>query len=181
MTGMGGGGARLESAATFFGATVTGNRFVYVVDASGSMAGNRFRKATRELFRSVSNLRPDQQYYVVFFGVDSYPMYFPELSDDLVDATPESRQRLARWMRNVEPRYQTATNGKRAMLLALSLEPDAVYLLTDGAFTDDTVLTLLTMDDNAVPIHTIAFSSPAGQWDLQRIAQKHHGTYRFVR
>ena len=61
LSGSGGGGGIERGGATFFGTTVPGTRFVYVVDASRSMAGNRFRKAKHELVRSVSNLRPDQQ------------------------------------------------------------------------------------------------------------------------
>jgi len=77
LLGSGGGGFGQAGTATFFGTTVAGSRFVYVVDASRSMAGRRFTKAKRELFRSVANLRPDQQYYVIFFGLDSYPRMFP--------------------------------------------------------------------------------------------------------
>jgi hypothetical protein len=177
----GGGGAGLDGVATFFGATVPGTRFVYVVDASRSMAGTRFRQAKRELFRSVSNLREDQQYYVIFFGLDAYPMYFPEPWPELVASVPETWRRLHRWMRHVDPQAQPATNGKSAMLLALALEPDAIYLLSDGAFTDDTAAALLAMDENEIPIHTIAFGSEDARVDLERIAGQHQGTYRFVR
>ena len=181
LSGSGGGGGIERGGATFFGTTVPGTRFVYVVDASRSMAGNRFRKAKHELVRSVSNLRPDQQYYVIFFGLDTYPMYFPQPCPSLVASLPETWKRLHRWIRHVDPRTQPATNGKAAMLLALALEPDAVYVLSDGAFTDDTVPTLLAIDDNPVPIHAIAFGSEEARWDLQRISHKHQGTYRFVR
>jgi hypothetical protein len=181
LPGAGGGGVPQEGAATFFGTTVAGTRFVYVVDASRSMVGGRFRKATRELSRSVCNLRPDQQYYVIFFGLDCYPMYFPQPCPSLVPSMPETWRRLHQWMRNVDPRTQGATNGRSAMLLALALEPDAVYLLSDGAFTDDTVVSLLALEPNSIPIHTIAFGSEDARWDLQRIAHRHGGTYRFVR
>jgi len=177
----GGGGVVEEGGATFFGTTVPGTRFVYVVDASRSMAGTRFRKAKRELFRSVSNLRPDQQHYVIFFGYDTYPMYFPDPCPSLVPSIPESWKRLSRWMRHVDPNTQPATNGRTAILMALALEPDAVYLLSDGAFTDNTVPTLLTIGDNEIPIHTIAFGTQDARRDLQRIAEVHQGTYRFVR
>lgn len=178
----GGAGAGLDEAgATFFGTTVPGTRFVYVVDASRSMAGRRFRKAKRELYRSVSNLRPDQQHYVIFFGYDAYPMYSPELCPSLVPSIPDSWKRLSRWMRRVDPNTQPATNGRAAILMALALKPDAVYLLSDGAFTDDTVPTLLMIDDNEIPIHTIAFGNEAARGDLQRISAVHLGTCRFVR
>ncbi len=181
LSGGGGGGGVPDGAATFFGATAPGTRFVYVVDASRSMAGTRFRKAKRELFRSVSNLREDQQYYVIFFGLDAYPMYFPEPCPELVASVPETWRRLHRWMRQVDPQTQPATNGKSAMFLALELRPDAIYLLSDGAFTDDTAPVLLAMEENEIPIHTIAFGTEDARVDLERIAGKHQGTYRFVR
>jgi hypothetical protein len=181
LSGSGGVGSAGEGEATFFGTTAPGTRFVYVVDASRSMAGDRFRKAKRELFRSVSNLRPDQQHYVIFFGLDTYPMYFPQPCPRLVPSGPEAWRRLKRWMRHVDPRTQPATNGRPAVLLALALEPDAVYVLSDGAFTDDTVPTILAIDDNETPIHTIAFGTEDARGDLRRIAEAHQGTYRFVR
>ena len=181
LSGSGGGGGHPSGAATFFGTTAPGTRFVYVVDASRSMAGTRFRKAKRELFRSVSNLREDQHYYVIFFGLDAYPMYFPDPWPELVASVPDTWRRLHRWMRHVDPQTQPATNGRSAMLLALTLEPDAIYLLSDGAFTDDTAAALLGMDENEIPIHTIAFGTEDARVDLQRIADAHRGTYRFVR
>jgi hypothetical protein len=181
LSGGGGSGGGLEGGATFFGTTAPGTRFVYVVDASRSMAGTRFRKAKRELFRSVSNLREDQQYYVIFFGLDAYPMYFPQPWPEPVASVPQTWRRLHRWMGYVDPQTQPATNGKSAMMLALALEPDAIYLLSDGAFTDDTVAALLAMDRNEIPIHTIAFGTENARADLERIADEHQGAYRFVR
>ena len=84
-------------------------------------------------------------------------------------------------MGNVDPRTKPATNGKSAMLLALDLHPDAVYLLSAGVFTDDTVPALVAMAGSDIPIHTIAFGSEAARADLERIADHHAGTYRFVR
>jgi hypothetical protein len=98
-----------------------------------------------------------------------------------VTAEPKTWKRLHRWMGNVDPRTQPATNGKSAMLLALELDPDAIYLLSDGVFTDDTVPVLLAMSESEIPIHTIAFGSEAARADLERIADHHAGTYRFVR
>ena len=78
------------------------------------------------------------------------------------------------------------TRGKEAMAHALSLRPDAIYLLTDGIFTDKAHDVLLTMEGNPTPIHTIYFDKEGfNQRDravqiLEGIAKKHNGTFRNV-
>ena len=64
-------------AATFFGARSRGERFVFVVDNSNSMIRGRFETALLELIRTVDNMTPKQQFYVIFFSDTAYRMFHP--------------------------------------------------------------------------------------------------------
>jgi hypothetical protein len=63
----------------------------------------------------------------------------------------------------------------------LHLRTICALVASDGAFTDDATAALLTMENTEVPIHTITFGSEDARADLVRFADKHQGTYRFVR
>ena len=83
------------------------------------------------------------------------------------------------------------TNPFDAVRFAMSLSPDAIYILSDGEFTDRgrtefwlNEVNLLEDEVDGikpfVPIHTIALYSNEGGATLERLANTHGGTYRFV-
>ena len=64
------------------------------------------------------------------------------------------------------------------MRLAFGLQPDAIYILGDGAFTDDTVKHLLRRPMKDVTIHTVGFAiSPSAEQGFRLIAEKFHGVF----
>jgi hypothetical protein len=174
--------------ASFFGIEARGNAFVYIVDCSNSMAGRRWERALYELQRSIEGLDSDQAFYVVFFDNRAHAM-FGEKFDELKmrDANEANRLRFRRWMGSVK--LGDWTRPLESMQFALSLEPDAIYLLSDGEFQDDTVGYLKVANPNregrqqgleSIPIHTVCFESPIGQEQLGTIARDSGGTFRFV-
>jgi hypothetical protein len=174
--------------AVFFGTRSQGNRIVYVVDNSSSMKGGRFEAAIAELVRSVEALSPRQAFYVVFVSDQTYPMFYPQPATDLLPATPANKKRLAEWL----PKALLASGKNRelikAMDLAASLRPDAVYLLWDGDMRYSErvrleVMTHLTRPNQwTFPIHTLGMgiTSLDAEYNLTTIAQAHGGTYRRV-
>jgi hypothetical protein len=174
--------------AVFFGTRSQGNRIVYVVDNSSSMKDGRFEAAVAELVRSVDALSPRQAFYVVFVSDQTYPMFYPQPAADLLPATPANRKRLAEWL----PKALLASGKNRelikAMDLAASLRPDAVYLLWDGdmRYSEKVrldVMTHLTRPNQwSFPIHTIGMgiTSLDAENNLTAIAQANSGTYRRV-
>lgn len=162
--------------ASFFGIEAGGKSFVFVVDLSGSMAGHRFRFAKAELRRSLEKLSADQRYYIVFFNTVALPMP----SSEMLNATQQNRARTIRWISQV----QTGgfTNPWPALQVALDLEPDAIFFLTDGEF-DPLVVERIepASTSDSTPIHTIAFQSRDGEELLKAISRKTRGTYRFVK
>jgi hypothetical protein len=176
-------------AATFFGVNATGNRFVFVVDSSLSMKGGRFEVACQELHYAVSRLSPQQRFYVLFFDRNTCRMFDADDPEPrTVPATSENIQRLRSWMPNVELEFKT--NPFEAMQFAMSLRPDAIYLLSDGEFTDRGTTASWLKTENLVEdeidgikpivtIHTIGFYSK-DNGTLKDIADTYGGTYRFV-
>ncbi|MFP6574034.1 MAG: hypothetical protein VB912_02705, partial [Pirellulaceae bacterium] len=83
------------------------------------------------------------------------------------------------WLYTVELCLQT--RGSDAMKLALSLRPDAIYVLGDGAFTDNTTNQLTIPHNRRTPIFTLGMQvKERGKSQLTQIAKANNGTYRLV-
>ncbi|GIW99612.1 MAG: hypothetical protein KatS3mg111_2945 [Pirellulaceae bacterium] len=102
-------------------------------------------------------------------------------------ATEENVKHAQRWLQTLE--VDVGAPPIKALELAISLEPDAIYLLTDGVTTVDVagylrevnrVHDLIYGEQVKVPIHTIAFYSMDGQALLRRIAQENNGQFVYV-
>lgn len=165
--------------ASFFGVEAKGYKFVYVVDASGSMFGRRFSKAHAELVASLMALDEHQSFYVIFFNSTDYPQYYPLPEATLAPVSPKNLQKVIEWMgTGVTPFGETIPNS--AISRALSLQPDAIFLLSDGEFSESAAYVVRQENYRNVPIHTIAFESELGAFSLSQIARMTRGTYRFV-
>lgn len=162
--------------ASFFGLEATGNRFVYVVDQSGSMLqGGRLRAAQNELIRSIRALEEHMEFYVVFYNDRTLVMP----ASGPVKATAQNKRKYEAWINEVIA--DGGTRPAEPMKMALELEPDAVWLLSDGEFEASVCSQVRDANRNArVQIHTIAFHSNAGEAQLARIARENRGVYRFV-
>ena len=161
-----------SGSAAFFGTVAQGDHFVYIVDASTSMADadGRFLRAVRELLRSVGQLRADQYFYVFFFSSETRRIFDEEEAPHWLTATPDNKRRLRDWVATIEP--SGGTHPQLALYLASRLQPSAVFLLSDGDFSRipkrnrGTALAKSPLqvvdhpDWDNVPIHTIAFENP---------------------
>jgi hypothetical protein len=177
--GGGRGPARGEREQAFFGIQIVGERFVFVVDSSSSMQGRRWESACGELLRSLKELGPGQQFYLVCFDKLTKP-YRGETPRYLRSTQQQMRQ-VRSWLRQLELGHNTLPRG--AVELALAMEPDAIFLLSDGEFRDDTLDWLrhvngyLDPGRRVIPIHTVSLLSQEGRWTLQCIAAENHGTF----
>jgi hypothetical protein len=169
-----------EGSAMFFGVSTRGRRIVYVVDNSNSMSSGKFETACAELLRSVEQLDEDQKFYVIFFSDTAYPLFYPHSARQMMPATAENKRRLKYWLDTVQRCLKT--KGEEAMRLAFATNPEAIYILGDGAFTDNTVDKVLSLPDLPVTIHTLGFRMKAdAKRDMQRIAEKFSGTFTEVK
>jgi hypothetical protein len=168
--------------ASFFGLSAQGRKFVFVVDASSSMRRpshgperTLFNRVKLEIMDSIQHLSPEQKFYIVFFNDGFYPM--PATS--MVAATEESQARYLRWMSEVPSGGQTDPEG--AMQLALQLQPDVVYFLSDGEFRYGLVKRIAAMNRSGVAIHTVCYGGTEdNNVSLRQIAEQNNGTYHFV-
>lgn len=69
--GFGSGGAGLGSGASFFGGSSTGNRFLFIIDHSGSMKANQVALRNKEVERALKSLK-GVQYQVILFAGGGY-------------------------------------------------------------------------------------------------------------
>ncbi|PAY20168.1 hypothetical protein CKO51_06930 [Rhodopirellula sp. SM50] len=191
VTGMTAMSLKSDSDATmsFCGVDGGGNHFVYLVDSSGSM-GDAFDSARAELLQSIRLLTSDQRFYVIFF--DAEPDYMRLSSPDedeprSVYATAENKQKLQRWAMTIKMDRGRAPYD--ALPFALELNPDVIFLLSDGEFPqriEDMLgeinrIDNLFGDDGPISIvHTIGYHSREGESRMRRIAKQNGGQYRYV-
>ena len=160
-----------------------GNRYVFVIDCSGSMKrDDRLSMAKRELIIAIASMEPDKEFFVYYYNHDSIPML-----GGIKNATKESLRIVAPWIN-----AQNATGNtdpRRALRAAFKkMEPDTVWLLTDGIFMQQPAMTPVAAlirelnADNKVRVNTIGFHNNRNSVDrsLGPIAAANDGTYRFV-
>ncbi len=194
--------AKKGRGAQFYGIEAPGNRFVFIVDSSMSMR-LKFADAKRELERAVRGLDQEQLFYVIFFDQDEERLRLGKWNrsgsrfalenqsePDLVPASEANIQSLVYWMATIQLGSQT--NPHTAVAYALrKLQPDAIFLLSDGEFTDGGATESLLSRENLLDdpthgvkpktvVHCVGFYSRVGEVALQRIARDNGGTYRFV-
>ena len=163
----------------FFGlrGSVGGARkIVYVVDRSGSMIDS-FIYVQAELKRSISALRRSQKFHVIFFN-SGEPLENP--SKRLVSAIDAHKEQFFEFLDRVVARG--GTKPERAIRRALAIEPDLIYLLSDGVDFQPSLLGKLDEWNKRrrVRIYTVAYLDQTGSALLERIAREHDGEFKFV-
>lgn len=145
----------------FFGLPTDAKSFVYVLDCSLSMnhphdsdAKTRFNRMKLELIQSVAHLKPEQEFFIVFFNHDAIPMP----AERPVAAVPENQRQFLSWMQQVEARGDTDPTA--AMQIALRLRPDVIYFLTDGCFSREANDIIRSIAQTHTVIHTFSFEPP---------------------
>ena len=169
------------SGSGFFDNDVTGKRIVFVVDCSGSMnmphnsrAGTRFRCLKLELVNSIGSMTEDSEFFIVFFNDHARPM--PARS--MVRATPQVRRKYLKWMTRI--RAIGPTDPREALMLALRLQPEIVYFLTDGRFKQRVEQRMFAFVQDRIPIHTFAFGDKDAEPVMKAVAAANNGVYHYV-
>ena len=180
-TGDAGNGTGSGMRATFFGIHAEARRIVYLVDASNSMnrpydgeAKTRFRQVKIELAKSILNLKAEQQFFIIFFNEHANPMP----AEGMENAYPANQQKYLTWMASVPA--NGLTDPRPSLSLAFGLNPDVVYLLTDGLFPRDVQSDLSQLRQQTVHLNTIAFGDQKAEKSLKPLALRNHGQFAFV-
>lgn len=154
-----------------------GNEIVYVIDYSQSMEGGRLEAAKRHLIDDIERLDSDMRFYVIFFDVEQTSI--PRTR--LLKASRSNKRYATRWIQDL-PVGGGSTDPTLAMNKAFQLEPDTIYLLSDGEFANPLVVGDIA-DRNielGITINTIAFHSLEGRDDLEQVAVDSGGVFVFV-
>jgi hypothetical protein len=188
------------AAVEFFGAEAPGSKFVYVVDISYSMDARnmeRYQRAKDELIRSVSNLEPEQSYFVFLFSWHTKTMLYHQ-TPVWIRAEKNHEKKLDRWLKDVS--LSSGTDPRYALSLANAMEPDAIFLLSDGQFNQpntpfsetgwllaDGTRSQLGVPEGiakymfSIPIHTISFENPFTKDSMEQIAKLSGGSFRYIK
>jgi hypothetical protein len=172
-----------------FGTKGTGSRFIYVFDRSGSMSGYGGRPmaaAKQQLLLSVRDLQKNHQFQVIFYN--ERPIALNPLSPappKLLYGTPENREYAMNFVQQIKP--DGRTNHVAALDLALNLNPDIIFFLTDA---DEPQLTTSELNrisrknaSTRAAINTIQFGvgRRTGQENfLRQLASENGGQYAYI-
>lgn len=174
---------RVEQQLAYYGIPICAKRVVFVLDTSGSMRGEPIEAAKRALVETINKLPTEVRFNVVFFN-SLIQTWMPELTP----ATSDRKQQAISTVYGADLRAGTASHS--ALEAALTLDPEVIYFLSDGAPTDgrprDIVEALsLTNRTRRVSIHTIGVGTDRSEVArlgnfMKSLADSNWGDYRAV-
>ena len=167
-----------------FGVVGTGTKFVYLFDRSASMEGRPLHAAKTELLISLDELEEIHQFQIIFYN-DSPSLFNPAgESPRMWWADNRGKNVATRFIQGISA--VGATEHMSALEMALRLQPDVIFFLTDATqpeLTASQLARLRRMNGGATSIHAIEFGlGPASGANnfLRQLAQQHSGHYAYV-
>lgn len=172
-----------------FGVAGTGSTFVYVFDRSASMEGfegRPLKAAKQALLDSINSLGPVHQFQIVFYS-HLTRVFNPGPGEPVMVLANEDNKRSAvRFVQST--RGDGGTDHVQALKLALSFNPDVIFLLTDaeGGFTSAELSELAHRNRVGTVINTVEFG--VGKRDdlaanrdrsLEKLSEQNNGRYLY--
>ena len=163
----------------FCGVHGYGQRVIYIVDRSSSMAGGRINLLKAEMIRSLQGMTKKQYYTIFAYNTMHVQMPTdPAYNEDRGLVSADGSLGMASyWIRALQA--GGGTNPASAVVQALKLNPDVIFLLSDGEFSLTPELAVaIRKSGKEIPIHTIAFQTFGNLPSLVNIAKSTGGKYR---
>ncbi len=170
-----------------FGVTGTGSTFVYVFDRSASMEGfegRPLKAAKQALLDSINSLGPIHQFQIVFYS-HLTRVFNPGPGEPVMVLADDDNKRSA--VRFIQAtRGDGGTDHVQALKLALSFNPDVIFLLTDaeGGFTAAELGELAHRNRVGTIINTVEFgvgsrddNSANRDRSLEKLSEQNNGRY----
>jgi hypothetical protein len=175
-----------EGKATLLGVEGKGTKVVYVFDRSGSMgvpANKPLNRAKKELLASIDALTEMQQFYVIFYNHEQKMFHIDPTGRRLIFANDTNKRLARQFIDGIE-----AGGGTRhvdALAMALRLNPDVIFMLTDGDPVDDLTpdeLARIERLNGGTVINVIQISEPPKDQHnlLVKLAEHSRGTHKYV-
>lgn len=167
----------------FGSAPAQGRSFVFAIDRSKSMGGdglNALAAAQRELAKALAKLQPNHRFQVLAYHHSC--LYYD--TPRLIPATAERTAGVPKFIDNLAAFGGTV--HEMALRAALAMEPDAVFLLTDGGdpyLNDIQQKNIQKLAADRTAIHCIQFGfGPADESAdfLRELARNNNGGYTYV-
>ena len=163
--------------------SITGQRFVFVIDRSKSMGAQGLGvlgHARSELTTALRTLAPHHCFQIVAFHHHTVMMERREM----LPATEEHVHQVADFLDQLAP--FGGTNYEGAIYMALALRPDAVVLFTDGdepGLHPGQIAAIERACRGNTSIHCLQFGwevAAPGRSFLRDLAEKTGGSYRYI-
>jgi hypothetical protein len=175
-----------DEAASYYGIPIAARRVIFVIDISGSMSGERLDSAKKGLIKAIEKLPGKSEFNILVFSSrvalwNSKPLV----------ADNDVKKKASEFVENLVAQGATCTYD--ALDAAMSLQPESIYLLTDGAPTSgqyvllDDILGAVRSQNRLLgcSIHTIGVGIGPNEANLElflkRMAAQNHGQYRKAR
>ena len=184
---VGGGAPGGGFGAGFFGTRDAGMKVVFVVDASGSMTSyNAMQVAKSELMASLQSLDERQQFLIIYYDDAPHVVKLKnELKPTLALATEINKTLARQQIAGIQP--GAGTDHYPAVELALKLNPDVIFFLTDAAepaMHPADLEKVKRLNNGHARIHSIELGVGPELVEyssnfLRRLAQQNGGTHRY--
>ncbi len=156
----------------------------FVIDVSGSMAGDKMRQAKRALLYCVNNLNPGDGFDIIRFSTEAYSLF-----DNIEDANEVNIKRAEKFIDNLKP--VGGTNIEEALKLALkenkgSNRTHLIIFITDGKPTigetkDDLLIKKLTNSNKSkIRIFTFGIGNEINTHLLDKITEITKATRTYI-
>ncbi len=159
---------------------VTPKEMVFVVDTSGSMRGYPLDKAKEAMTLAISEMNPDDRFYVMDFNST-----VSSLSPTTLSNTKENRRRGLKFVEDF--RGEGGTNMLEGMKAALDLEADpellrTVLFMTDGYIGNETqILAAVEEHLGNSRLYSFGVGSSVNRYLLDRMAKVGRGHVQYLR
>jgi hypothetical protein len=169
-----------------FGLEGKGSKFMYVFDHSASMSdfNNRpLRAAKGQLKLSMSHLDRVSQFQVIFYNHEPSMITTAGKEPRLLYGNEQDKARATSFIDGIKA--SGATRHMKPLLMALRLDPDVLYFLTDA---EDPVLSQSDLQtirraNRGTQIHAIEFGFGAsnGRYNfLKKLADQNGGKHKYI-
>ncbi len=167
----------------FDSASAEGRSFVFAIDRSKSMGGhglNALSAAGAELSRALSHLSPKHRFQIIAYHHNCVYYRTPRLTP----ATDEAKSGVSDFIDHLAA--FGGTDHEMALRASLGMEPDVIFLLTDGGdphLNDIQLANIRKLAEGMTTIHCIQFGFGQSSDEtsfMTRVARQNGGGFTYV-